>query len=301
MRVVVALGGNAIQQRDETGTAAEQRAAVREACDSIARVAPGNELIITHGNGPQVGLLLAQNEAASPRVPGMPLDILVAETQGMLGYLIQQELRSALKRLGDERPVVSVVTTVLVDPTDPAFLRPTKPIGLFLTGPAGERLKQAGIPVTDSGDGRWRRTVASPAPVAIVEEVAIRALIEAGCVPVVAGGGGVPVVAEGSGTRGLAAVIDKDRTAALLARILEADLLLILTDVEGVLVDGRTVRSLAAGHAAAGLAAGAFPEGSMGPKIEAALDARRAGIRVVIASLERAADAVAGSAGTEIS
>jgi len=299
VRIVVALGGNAIQRRDQAGTAAEQRAAIREACASLAKLADGNELIITHGNGPQVGLLLAQNEAAAPRLPAMPLDVLDAESQGMIGYLLQQELSAALVRSGTPRPVAAVVTQVIVDPGDKAFTYPTKPIGSWLSPEVGLGLKNAGIPVVEV-DGRYRRTVPSPLPIAVVELDAVRALLASGCVPIVAGGGGVPVVREGNGTRGVAAVVDKDRTAALLVRELHADVLLILTDIDAVRVDGRPVRRLASDHAALALAAGAFPAGSMGPKIEAALDARSAGARAVIAHLQRAVEALAGESGTEL-
>lgn len=300
MRIVVALGGNAILQRDDAGTAAEMRAAARDACTGIAALAREHEIILTHGNGPQVGLLLAQNEVAAPRLPEMPLDVLVAETQGMLGYMLQQELNAALVRAHVRRHAVTIVTQVVVDPEDRAFTYPTKPVGFFLSAKAAARLKAAGLPVTDVGGGKWRRTVASPSPVRIIEERGIAAVLAAGYVPIAAGGGGVPVVAEGSGTRGVAAVIDKDRTAAVLAKALRADLLLILTDVESVLIEGKPVRRLAPEHAALALAAGVFPAGSMGPKIEAALDARKAGARCVIAHLDQAVEAVAGDAGTEI-
>lgn len=299
MLVVVALGGNAIQRRDEAGTASEQRAAIREACASLAKLASRHELVVTHGNGPQVGLLLAQNEAASPLLPAMPLDVLDAESQGMIGYLLQQELAAALARVATPKPVTTIVTQVVVDPGDRAFTYPTKPVGAWLSKAVGENLRRAGVPVVEL-DGRYRRTVPSPSPVAIVEIDAVRALLASGCVPIVAGGGGVPVVREGNGTRGVAAVIDKDRTAALIVRELNAGALLILTDVDAVLVDGKPVRRLASDHAALALAAGEFPPGSMGPKIEAALEARSAGARAVIARLDRAVEALDGEAGTEI-
>jgi carbamate kinase len=229
----------------------------------------------------------------------MPLDVLDAESQGMIGYVLQQELGAALTYAGIPRPVVSVVTQVVVDAEDRAFTFPTKPIGSWLRKEAGEALKKAGIPIVEI-DGKYRRTVPSPMPKAIVEIDAVRILLEAGCVPVVAGGGGIPVVREGSGYRGIAAVIDKDRTAALLAAQLNADLLLILTDVEAIEIDGRAFRELGADHAALALANGVFPPGSMGPKIEAALEARRTGIRAVVAHLDKAVDAVNGRSGTEI-
>jgi carbamate kinase len=299
MRLVVALGGNAIQQRDDIGTAAEQRAAIREAADALAGLARAHELILTHGNGPQVGLLLSQNEAGAPLLPEMPLDVLVAQTQGLIGYMIQQELDAALVRAGVPRQAVTIATQVIVDASDPAFVRSSKPVGPFLSKESADRLRKAGIPATKIGE-KWRRTVASPAPVKIVEERAIGALLAAGCIPIVAGGGGIPVVAEGSGTRGVPAVIDKDRTAALLATTFRADLLLILTDVPAVEIDGKAYHQLAADRAALALAGGEFPPGSMGPKIEAAIAARQAGVRAVIAHLDHAAEAVAGESGTEI-
>jgi carbamate kinase len=300
MRIVVALGGNAILQRDDAGTAAEMRAAARDACSGIAVLAREHEIVLTHGNGPQVGFLLAQNELGAPRLPEMPLDVLVAETQGMLGYILQQELNAELVRARVRRQAVTLVTQVLVDASDRAFMFPTKPVGPFLSSSSASSLRARGVPVVDVGGGKWRRTVSSPLPLRIIEERAVAAALSSGYIPIAAGGGGVPVVAEGSGTRGVAAVIDKDRTAAILAKSLHADLLLILTDVEAVIVDDKPVRRLAAEHAALALAAGAFPPGSMGPKIEAALDARTAGIRCVIADLDHAVEAVAGSSGTEI-
>src|SRR5438093_11427853 len=209
MRIVVALGGNAIQQRDDVGTAAEQRAAIREVSEALATLAREHELIVTHGNGPQVGLLLAQNEATAPPLPEMPLDVLVAETQGMLGYMLQQALDASLAHADVSRQAVTIVTQVVVDASDPAFGRSSKPVGPFLSAQPAKRLRRAGIPLTDVGGGRWRRTVASPAPVRIVEERAIEALLAAACIPIVAGGGGIPVVEEDGGTRGVPAVIDK--------------------------------------------------------------------------------------------
>lgn len=305
MRLVVALGGNAILRRGGRGTAAEQRAAVREACDGLAALAAtGNELVVVHGNGPQVGALLLQNASAEAVAPAMPLDVLVAQTQGSLGYLLQQELAAALRRRARERPVVSIVTQVVVDPADPAFMRPTKPIGPHLSAAAAGELRRSGVAVTEVPGGAWRRVVPSPRPIAIVEEDAIRALVAAGVAPVVAGGGGVPVVREGSGFRGVEGVVDKDLTAAVVAGLIAADALVILTDVERVLLDRgtraeRAVDKLAVDEALQALEQGQFPPGSMGPKIEAAVSAVRAGRRAIIGPLEAAASILDGS-GTEI-
>ena len=305
MRLVVALGGNAILRRDERGTVAEQRAAIRDACDGLAALAAaGNDLVVVHGNGPQVGALMLQHASAEAVVPAMPLDVLVAQTQGSLGYLIQQELGAALRRRSITTPVVAIVTEVVVDPADPAFLRPTKPIGPHLSSAAAGDLRRSGVPVTEVPGGAWRRIVPSPRPVALVEEAAVRALIAAGMVPVVAGGGGIPVVREGNGYRGAEGVIDKDLAAALVAEVAGADVLVILTDVDRVLVDRgtrseRAADKLTIDEAEDALARGQFPPGSMGPKIEAAVIAARAGRRAIIGSLASAASILDGS-GTEI-
>ena len=305
MRVVVALGGNAILRRDERGTASEQRAAVREACEGLAELAAaGHDLVVTHGNGPQVGALMIQHHSAEHVVPAMPLDVLVAQTEGQLGYLMQQELTGALRRRHIGSPVVSLVTQVVVDPADPAFMRPTKPVGPYLSESQARELRKASIPVTEVPGGAWRRVVPSPVPLEIVEREALRALVDAGAVPIAAGGGGVPVVAEGSGYRGVEAVVDKDLTGALLARSLDAGALVILTDVERVILDRGTRREhavsrLTIAEACRAVEEGQFPKGSMGPKIEAAVQAVKDGRRAVICALGSAASALDG-AGTEI-
>lgn len=305
MLVVVALGGNAILQRGERGTASEQRAAVREACEGLGDLAAaGHDLVVTHGNGPQVGALMIQHHAAEHSVPAMPLDVLVAQTQGQLGYFMQQELTGALRRRHIDQPVASLVTQVLVDPADPAFVRPTKPVGPHLSAEQARELRRASIPVTEVPGGAWRRVVPSPRPREIVERDALRALVETRAVPIAAGGGGVPVVAEGSGYRGIEGVIDKDLTAALLATVVEAGALVILTDIEAVVIDRGTRRERAASRltiaeACASLEDGQFPPGSMGPKIEAAVAAVKEGRRAVICALSSAAKALDG-AGTEI-
>ena len=305
MRVVVALGGNAIHQRGERGTASEQRASVREACEGLADLAAaGNELVVTHGNGPQVGALMVQHHAAEHSVPAMPLDVLVAQTEGQLGYLMQQELTGALRRRAIHVPVVSVVTQVVVDAADQAFVRPTKPVGPYLSAEQARELRRSSIPVTEVPGGAWRRVVPSPRPREIVERDAIRALCEAGAVPIAAGGGGIPVVVEGSGFRGVEGVVDKDLTAALLAAAVDAGALVILTDVDRVILDRGTRRERAAERltveeARAALGEGQFPKGSMGPKIEATLQAVDDGRRAIICSLVEAAKALDG-AGTEI-
>jgi carbamate kinase len=305
VRLVVALGGNAILRRGERGTAAEQRAAIREACDGVAELAAaGDDLVVVHGNGPQVGVLLIQSLAARDVVPPMPLDVLVAQTQGGLGYLLQQELGAALRRREVERAVVALVTQVVVDPDDRAFRRPTKPVGPYLSAAEAAELRRAGVAVVELPGGAWRRVVPSPRPTAIVEAEPLRALLERGAVPIVAGGGGVPVVPSADGFQGVEGVIDKDLAAGLVAEVVGADVLVILTDVERVLIDRGTRSERAAAkltleEAQAALDGGQFPPGSMGPKIEAAIGAVRAGRRAIIASLGQASKALDG-AGTEI-
>ena len=322
MRVVVALGGNAILRKGARGTAAEQRETIRNACAQLVDlVERGHELVLTHGNGPQVGRLLIQQRLAEREIPPMPLDVLDAQTQGALGYLLQQQLGNVMRAHGLMRDVVGVVTQVVVDPDDPAFAAPDKPVGPHYTEIELEHrldvLGVAGDEITVDAetyrkvDGRsWRRVVASPQPIDIIEIAAVRALLEAGVIPICAGGGGAPVIrgADGDGPRDLAgieAVVDKDRTAALLTRQLGADVLLVLTDVERVAVgygtpSQRWLDRLDPEEAGRLLATGEFPAGSMGPKVAAAVDVAARGGRAVITSLNRAADAVDGNAGTQV-
>ncbi|HVL32286.1 MAG TPA: carbamate kinase [Actinomycetota bacterium] len=306
MRVVVALGGNAILQRDDVGTATEQRATIREACESIAALCEhGHSLILTHGNGPQVGRLLMQDEALPGQFPPLPLDVLVAQTQGQIGYLMQQEMSAALRRRRASRPVVTLVTQVVVDPADPAFMRPAKPVGPRLSEQRAAEYRARGELLAQDADGRWRRVVASPEPVAIIEWDTLSALVTAGAVPIVAGGGGVPVVREGNSLRGIAAVVDKDLTAALIADIVHAEALLILTDVERVVrgfgtADPQPIERITAGDARAGVDSGEFPPGSMGPKMLAAARVAESGKIAAIGALWQAADVLAGRAGTHV-
>ena len=306
MRVVVALGGNAILKRGDRGTVNEQVAAIREACAGIARIAAeGHELVITHGNGPQVGRLMLQDEAMPDRVPRFSLDLHVAETQGQLGYLIQDELRAALNRAGVPRSVATIVTQVVVDGDDPGFSHPSKPVGPFLSAKGAAEYRLRGISVAEAAGGGWRRVVASPEPLEIVEADAVRALLAEGIVPIAAGGGGIPVIRDGDGLRGVAAVIDKDLAAAVLTETVKADVLLMLTDVERVVRGYGTdneqpLERLTVTEARAGVESGEFARGSMGEKVLAGVRAVEAGARAVIASLEHATEALAGESGTEI-
>lgn len=294
MRVVVALGGNALLKRGEPLDIATQTRNAEAAARCVAAVAEAHDVIVTHGNGPQIGLLALQ--AMHDAAP-TPLDVLGAESEGMIGYLLARAL--AARTPG--RPILSVLTQVEVDADDPAFAHPTKPIGPFYT-PAQWRALAAAQGWRGVEDrGQMRRVVASPLPRRIVEREAIARLWRAGVLAICAGGGGIPVVREESGAlRGVEAVVDKDRTAALLAAELGADSLLLLTDVEGVYADwgkpgARLLRRLSAREAPAL----ALPPGSMGPKVEAAAWFAQRG-KAVIAALERAAPALAGDSGTVI-
>ena len=298
MRVVAALGGNALLRRGEPADAELQRRHVEEAARSIAELARAHELVVTHGNGPQVGLLALQS-AAYTEVAPYPFDILGAETEGMVGYLLEQALRNELP----ERQVAALLTQVLVDPDDPAFKAPSKPIGPIYDEATGRRLaRERGWTVRRDGD-HWRRVVPSPQPQAIVEIDTLRTLVELDVIVICAGGGGIPVIENGADRiHGVEAVIDKDLSAALLAIELEADALLLLTDVDGIQLDYGTPAARPLREAtAASLAALDLPAGSMGPKAEAA---RRfvelSGKFASIASLENAAAALTGKAGTSV-
>lgn len=307
---VLALGGNALL-RDERDLSVEaERKTLRATAEQIAALtAQGWRLVVTHGNGPQVGfnMLRAEVAARAGLLPRLPLDVLDAQTQGSIGYLIAEALDQAFRRPGSRRPVAVVVTRVVVDPEDPAFQTPTKPVGPFYTEEEARVLmEQEGWRMVRQERG-WRRVVPSPRPREIVELDAIRTLVQEGFLVVAAGGGGIPVVREPDGSlRGVEAVVDKDLTSALIARVFDADVFLIATGVRGVALnygqpDQRWVACMTADEARAYLAAGQFPPGSMGPKIEAALDYLQAGGQeVVIASVDELAEAVRGRAGTRI-
>jgi len=308
MRVVTALGGNALSPEGGDGSVEEMRASLATTSAALADlVGRGVGLVITHGNGPQIGRILLQQEYAAAWVQPMPMDVCGAESQGQLGYLIAQELDSELRRRHLEPRVLCLVTSVIVDGRDPAFRRPSKPVGpSYIRADAQRIAHETGHVFQIMGDKRWRRVVPSPLPVRFVEEVALLQVIGSGHVVVAAGGGGVPVVEVGETIRGVEAVVDKDRSAARLATLVNADLLLILTAVERVQVGygtprARDLEKLSVGEARELLAAGEFPEGSMGPKVEACCDFVEAGGgRAVIAALDQATDAVFGTAGTTI-
>ncbi|HEX6909805.1 MAG TPA: carbamate kinase [Longimicrobium sp.] len=306
--IVIALGGNALAQPGEEGTITQQFKHTRESLGAVVELArEGWHIAIVHGNGPQVGNALIRNEHARHIVPPLPLGVLVAATEGWVGYMVQQSLQNALRRGGVERQVVTMVTQVLVDPDDPELQRPTKPIGRTMDEQTARDLAaEMGGEVAETKGG-WRRVVPSPRPTAIVEREMIRALVAQGHLVIAAGGGGCPVyVHERWGLEGVDAVVDKDRAAAILGRDIGADVLVILTDVERVYLDygqptQRALERLTLAEAEALLAGGALGEGSMAPKVEAAAEfVRRGGTRAIIARLDQGREAVAGQAGTEI-
>jgi len=308
-RVVVALGGNAILRAGQRGTAEEQLSNIRDTCRLMAdMVAAGHDVVITHGNGPQVGNILLQNEEAAGAVPPMPLDVCGAQSQGQIGYLTQRELHNELLARGLRRTVVTIVTQVVVDPRDPAFQNPTKPVGPYYSPEQAQRLiADRGYHMKNIPGRGWRRVVPSPDPVAIHERDAILKLVEGGAIVVASGGGGIPVrLSPGGDLSGVEAVIDKDLAGQRLARDVGAHVFLILTDVDRVAVnygrdDQRFIDRMDVEEAQSLLDAGQFPPGSMGPKMLAAIRfIREGGQRAVIAGLECAARALQGAAGTTI-
>lgn len=305
---VIAVGGNALAPASARSSIHDQFRHTRAALGPIVDLAlDGWNLCIVHGNGPQVGDELVRNELARGEVTANPLGVLVAATAGWIGYMIQQSLENALRRHGSERDVATIITQVHVSPDEPALMEPTKFIGHGIPDARAEALIGEGQPVKRDARGRWRRVVGSPRPIAIHELESIRRLVEAGTVVVAGGGGGVPVYRDAIlGWEGVDAVVDKDLVAAVLARDLDAKLLIILTDVDAVYLDygkptQRRVERLTADEAEHLDEAGTFGEGSMGPKVRAAIDfVRRTAGRAVITELSRGRDAVRGEAGTTI-
>jgi carbamate kinase len=300
MRIVVALGGNALLRRGEPMTADIQRANIRIAAEQIAKIHPGNELVIAHGNGPQVGLLSLQ-AAAYTQVSPYPLDVLGAETEGMIGYIIEQELGNLLDY---KVPLATLVTQVEVDANDPAFKHPSKPIGpVYSKAEADALAAEKGWSVAPDGD-KYRRVVASPRPKRILEIRPIKWLLEKGSIVICAGGGGIPTIyGEDAKLQGIEAVIDKDLCSSLLAGQLDADLLVIATDVTAAFIDfGKpTQKAISFAHPDEMEKLG-FAAGSMGPKVQAACEfARLTGKPAVIGSLSQIEAIVRGQAGTRIS
>ncbi|WP_281966835.1 carbamate kinase [Roseovarius nanhaiticus] len=299
MLVVAAVGGNALLKRGEPLTAETQRANVRVAAEALARIVrAGHRLIVTHGNGPQVGLLALQSDAYKPD-EAYPLDVLGAETEGMIGYLIEQELENAL---GHDHAVATLLTQVVVDPDDPAFRNPTKFVGpVYSRNEAETRAKAAGWSIAQDGD-HWRRVVPSPKPVEIPDLRVVRLLLDQGVIVICAGGGGIPVMRRADDSMvGIEAVIDKDAASALLAADIGADALLLLTDVDAVYEGfgtdaARPLRRLTPGE---GRALN-LPKGSMGPKLTAACDLAARGGVAGIGRLADALEILGGTAGTRV-
>jgi len=310
LTVLVSLGGNAILQYAQRGTADEQEKNVQNTAKHLVKLLKqGEKIAVTHGNGPQVGNILLQNDLSKDTLPPMPLDICGAESQGMIGYMLERALRSEMDVAGLSLPVSTLVTQTLVNSDDPAFRNPTKPVGPFYTEKQAADLQRSKgwKIVSDSGRG-FRRVVPSPTPIDILERETIVRLFNNGTVVISGGGGGVPVTRGQDGQiRGVEAVLDKDRTAALLGKILRVDTLLILTDVDKVFTnygkpDQRGLDSITVNECKNLLAEGQFPSGSMGPKIESAISflSQTSGKRVVIARLEKAEEALKGTAGSLI-
>ena len=306
---VVALGGNAISRKGEEDTIANQFRHTRESLSAILPlVQRGYNLAITHGNGPQVGNAILRVELARGKAPILPLGICVADTEGGMGYMIAQSLQNRLLRDGIERPVAAILTQVLVDPHDPAYASPSKFIGQFYTEEEATRYaRERGWQVKRDGDRGWRRVVASPRPMGIVEGPVIRAMVQGGAIVIAAGGGGIPVYYEADGTlEGSDVVIDKDRASAILANEIGAQELIILTEVDQVALNfgkpnQKILSRVTVSEARQHLADGHFPPGSMGPKIEAAIAFIEAGgEKVIITSIDKAPAALDHKAGTLI-
>jgi carbamate kinase len=310
-RILVTLGGNAILPVRGTGTFEEQCAVTRATMQPIAgMIRDGAEVVLSHGNGPIVGNILIRNEAAREQIPPMPLDVCGADSQGGIGYMMQQSLQNELRRVGlADRPVVTIVTQVVVDERDPAFRRPTKPIGPFYSQDRARLLaKEKGWTIVEDAGRGYRRVVPSPKPLEVVEIAAIRQIVEDGGVAIAAGGGGIPVSRQWDGSlHGVEAVIDKDLASSLLARLLGCQTLVIVTGVDRVALrygkpDQRELERATPDELEGWMAEGHFPQGSMGPKIQAAIEfVRGGGHEVVITSPERLTDALEGKTGTVVS
>ncbi len=311
-RIVVALGGNAILKPGQKGTYEEQLENVKNTTKQIAEmVKEGHEIIITHGNGPQVGAVLLQNEGGEKlyNVPSMPMDVCGAETQGFIGYMIQQSLINEFIKKGIDKSVATVVTQVLVSKDDPAFSNPTKPVGPFYTKEEAEKRQKEHpneVWIEDAGRG-YRRVVPSPDPKAIVEKNAINCLVSSGSIVIASGGGGIPVIKEKDGTyKGVEAVIDKDLAGERLAQEVNADILLILTDVPNAYINYKKENEKALGEIKVKelekyQEEGHFKAGSMGPKVKAAIRfVKDGGKMAIITALEKAIDALSKKAGTRV-
>jgi carbamate kinase len=305
--IVMALGGNALQPAGGTGDVYEQFAHTRSSLEPLVALArEGWRIVVVHGNGPQIGDDLRRNEMARAVLPPLPVGVLVAATEGWIGYMIQQSLKNALDRFGVKRDVVTIVTQVVVDPDDPATRDPVKPIGRAMDEASARALEADGVPMRETPNG-WRRLIASPIPIRIVEHAQIRRLLESGTIVIAAGGGGCPVYMDPKrGLEGLDAVIDKDRAAQVLGGDIDASAFMILTDVEGVYrnfgkPDQELIREMTVTEARALLESDELGKGSMAPKVEAAVAfVEDGGATAHIGRLDVGIDVVEGRAGTTI-
>ncbi len=308
MRVLLALGGNAMTGPHGEARVEDQIASSQVAMEAVAGLlAEDVDVVLTHGNGPQVGNLLVKNEIAAAVVPPVPLDWCGAQTQATLGFILMNALETALRTRGLDRAISAVVTRTLVDAQDPGFVKPSKPIGRFLPEAEAALLLEHGETWEDRGEKGWRRVVASPEPREILDAPAVRALVEAGFVVVANGGGGIPTVREADGSlHGIEAVIDKDLGAELLARAVDADVLVIATDVSHAVLrygtpEAEDVGTVSVSTMRSYAREGHFASGSMGPKVDAACRfVERGGTRAVITNLDQIVEAVTGSAGTVV-
>lgn len=304
---VVAIGGNAVNRPGEEATAENMMKNLAETARFLVSMLDDYDIVITHGNGPQVGNLLVQQELAKHVIPPFPLDVNDAQTQGSLGYMIALTLGNELRKRNIQRDIAAVVTQIIVDKNDPGFQKPSKPVGPFYSKEEAEKLQQekGWIMKEDAGRG-WRRVVPSPIPLDIVEKNVIKTLVEKDMIVIAAGGGGIPVIQENGTLKGVEAVIDKDRASALLAKEIDADILIILTGVEKVYInynkpDQKALDHLTVEEAKKYLAEGQFPSGSMGPKIEAAIDfVTSTGRECLITDMAVLDKALKGLTGTKI-
>jgi carbamate kinase len=309
--IVAALGGNAISQPDQEGNVKEQFENSRITAKALAElIDQGHRLVITHGNGPQIGNFLLRNEAAAGAIYPLPMEVAVAHVQGGMGFMIAQALMNELRARGHQRTVTTIVTTVQVDQNDPSFRNPTKPIGRALPKEEAERFAgEEGWSIKEVSPGKYRRVVASPIPRHIVELATIRRAVDAGELIVACGGGGIPVIDNGQGFKGTKAVIDKDLASALLASELGADMMMILTNVDRISIDyskptQREIERMTLAQAESWLKEGQFPPGSMGPKVQGAVNFLRASkhphAEAIIGPLHQASQAMAGAIGTRL-
>lgn len=310
--IVVALGGNAIKRPDEKGTAEDQFRNISLACDQLVKMNKADyKLVLTHGNGPQAGNLLIQQEESAALVPALPLDVCDAMTQGELGYIFQNQLRNAFRRDKRTIPVATIITQVLVDKDDPDFENPSKPVGPFYTKEEAIHLKQTKNynvkEVRTDIEKCWRRVVPSPEPIGLIENESIGALLDNHVIVITSGGGGIPVIEKDNGQlKGIEAVVDKDKAGQKLAEVVKADIFLVLSDVDAAFLnfgkpEEKRLKEISLTEAKKYDAEGHFSAGSMGPKIQACIRFVAAGgEKAIITSLDKAVEALEGKAGTRI-